>query len=72
MNRSVVIVGVDGMIRVWKFSELKIDLEIDVGCGVWCGYLYEDLLFVVGCVDKYVCVYDIMMGKCVCMFKLCG
>ena len=68
-NRSVVTAGVDGMIRVWKFSELKIDLEIDVGCGVRCGHLHEDSLLVVGCADKHVRVYDTMTGKRVRTFK---
>ena len=62
-NRSIVTAGVDGFVRVWKFSELKLDMEIDVGCSVRCGYLHEDGLIAVGCGDKHVRVFDTMTGK---------
>lgn len=62
-NRCVVTTGVDGVIRVWKFNEMKIDIEIDVGSPIVCGSLHEDSLFAVGCADKHVRVYDIETGK---------
>ena len=62
-NRNLVTAGVDGFIRVWKFNELNVDLEVDVGSPVLCGHLHEDSLFAVGCADRNVRVYDTITGK---------
>ena len=63
-NRHIVTTSVDGVIRVWKFATMKLDMEISVGCGTTCGYLHRDsTLFAVGCSDKIVRVFDVVTGK---------
>lgn len=63
-NRYMVTAGVDGVIRVWKFSTMKLDMEINVGHATTCGYLHrESSLFAVGCTDKIVRIYDVVTGK---------